>query len=567
VTVATYSLTTSPITIDDGTSYSVLVTNTGAATVELSRGGRLRPNQAQTVYPEGAALTAAAVTGTSSVSTSTTTKPLPNAADPAALAANAAFTGTYARLLGERVRRAAAKAHYANSLYLGVMASPPTLTTATSNLDASLTKSYRTSIEGQAYFRITGGTPTQGTAAYAPYVRAPVVTMPSGSGGNTSGDVTVNTYQWSVEFVTDAPKVMLRYFNTATTYMIEVNDQPVSASVLAYPSTSGTGYTLMDFTVGSATIVASTGVFTTPAAHGLQVGDQVVLGAITTTTGVTAGTTYYVRTVPSTTTFTLTATPGGSAVSLTGDGSTAGVSKAAIRKIRVEYQQASAFDGVYIGPTYTISAPIDENNVKVAVVGDSVETGTGSTFANGGWSKVAGKMLGWTDVRQVAFGGTGIIATGTYNTIGSAQRIADAVAANPDLLIIPASQNDDSNAATLQAATLTVLQAYRAALPNTPIIVMGPDASSSGPSATRLSVEAVTLAAFNAWGDTRSWFVPVSNASDGAWFTGTGYTGAKSGSGNRDRFGTDTAHPNDLGHIWRASRFAAAFKSQVMPYL
>jgi hypothetical protein len=98
VTVATYSLTTSPIMIDDGTSYSVLVTNTGAATVELSRGGRLRPNQAQTVYPEGAALTAAAVTGTSSVSTSTTTKPLPNAADPAALAANAAFTGTYARV-------------------------------------------------------------------------------------------------------------------------------------------------------------------------------------------------------------------------------------------------------------------------------------------------------------------------------------------------------------------------------------------------------------------------------------------------------------------------------------
>jgi lysophospholipase L1-like esterase len=98
VTVATYSLTTSPTMIDDGTSYSVLVTNTGAATVELSRGGRLRPNQAQTVYPEGAALTAAAVTGTSSVSTSTTTKPLPNAADPATLAANVAFTGTYAGL-------------------------------------------------------------------------------------------------------------------------------------------------------------------------------------------------------------------------------------------------------------------------------------------------------------------------------------------------------------------------------------------------------------------------------------------------------------------------------------
>lgn len=76
---------------------------------------------------------------------------------------------------------------------------------------------------------------------------------------------------------------------------------------------------------GPATIVASTGVFTTPAAHGLSVGDQVQVGAVTTTTGITAATTYYVITVPSPTTFTLSATSGGSALALTGNGSVANV--------------------------------------------------------------------------------------------------------------------------------------------------------------------------------------------------------------------------------------------------
>lgn len=79
--------------------------------------------------------------------------------------------------------------------------------------------------------------------------------------------------------------------------------------------------------IGTATIVASTGVFTTSVAHSLVVGDRVVLGTITGTTGVTAGTTYYVKTAPTGTTFTLSATAGGPALTLTTDGSTASVSE------------------------------------------------------------------------------------------------------------------------------------------------------------------------------------------------------------------------------------------------
>jgi hypothetical protein len=69
----------------------------------------------------------------------------------------------------------------------------------------------------------------------------------------------------------------------------------------------------------TATIVAATGVFTT-AAHGYAIGDRVVLSVLATTTGISILTYYYVLTVPSSTTFTLSATSGGSALTLTTNG-------------------------------------------------------------------------------------------------------------------------------------------------------------------------------------------------------------------------------------------------------
>lgn len=80
-------------------------------------------------------------------------------------------------------------------------------------------------------------------------------------------------------------------------------------------------------TLGTVTIVAATGVLTVSAAHGLAVNDPIKLGAITSTTGVTAGTVYYVRTVPSTTTLTLSATLGGSALTLSTDGNAASIAR------------------------------------------------------------------------------------------------------------------------------------------------------------------------------------------------------------------------------------------------
>ena len=65
--------------------------------------------------------------------------------------------------------------------------------------------------------------------------------------------------------------------------------------------------------------IANPGVMTTTAVHGLAVGDEVVFnttGALPG--GLTSGTTYYVKTVPTTKTFTVAATSGGTAIKTTG---------------------------------------------------------------------------------------------------------------------------------------------------------------------------------------------------------------------------------------------------------
>jgi len=60
-------------------------------------------------------------------------------------------------------------------------------------------------------------------------------------------------------------------------------------------------------------------VFTT-ASHDFKIGDQVVFTTINTFTGAVINTPYYVLTVPLATTFTLSATPNGSALAITGTG-------------------------------------------------------------------------------------------------------------------------------------------------------------------------------------------------------------------------------------------------------
>jgi len=75
-----------------------------------------------------------------------------------------------------------------------------------------------------------------------------------------------------------------------------------------------------DLTCASQTIASNT--LTTSAVHNLRIGDAVVSTA-STVTGLTAGVSYFVLTVPSTTTLTLSATRGGSVLAISGSAVTA----------------------------------------------------------------------------------------------------------------------------------------------------------------------------------------------------------------------------------------------------
>jgi len=66
---------------------------------------------------------------------------------------------------------------------------------------------------------------------------------------------------------------------------------------------------------------------TVSAAHGLAVNDPVIVGTVTTTTGITAGVVYYVKTVDSTTVVTLSATVGGATLALTTNGTSTAIYK------------------------------------------------------------------------------------------------------------------------------------------------------------------------------------------------------------------------------------------------
>lgn len=69
------------------------------------------------------------------------------------------------------------------------------------------------------------------------------------------------------------------------------------------------------------TVVAATDVFTSGAAHGFTIGDKLQFTTATTLpAGLSLLTNYYVITTPSTTTFTVSATPGGSSVDITDTG-------------------------------------------------------------------------------------------------------------------------------------------------------------------------------------------------------------------------------------------------------
>lgn len=128
-----------------------------------------------------------------------------------------------------------------------------------------------------------------------------------------------------------------------------------------------------------------------------------------------------------------------------------------------------------LGCTILNSAPSNQTP-SILFVGDSISAGTYASFAGCGISDTVSQMLGlWDNMSLQAQGGTG------WNTDNnpalalrwsSSQRIADIVAANPDIVVFIGSQNDASGTALSTAITST-LNTLQSSLPDTLFVGIG----------------------------------------------------------------------------------------------
>lgn len=110
----------------------------------------------------------------------------------------------------------------------------------------------------------------------------------------------------------DQIKVRSLGLNVATVLRLFIFDGTTN-ELIHETALTGVGTPSTAITVTAQT--TSTNVFTTSAAHGLAVGQQIFVTSVSTLTALTASTSYYVTSVPSTTTFTLS-TLAGSAVTV-----------------------------------------------------------------------------------------------------------------------------------------------------------------------------------------------------------------------------------------------------------
>jgi lysophospholipase L1-like esterase len=210
----------------------------------------------------------------------------------------------------------------------------------------------------------------------------------------------------------------------------------------------------------------------------------------------------------------------------------------AVRRVTLELSDGLYFGGFWRSPTGTVSAPRDGSPVKLAVLGDPLAYGTGTAIRVNGYVHSLGRLLGWQNTAPIAAGGTGVVQDSTTgsNEKNYVMRLPDAVAFNPDVLIVAGSQNDQNKTAgTVQTAMQGLIDSIRSQLPNTLLIVTGllyPATPDSPKALVNTEMQAAAVAKGVPFIDTQT--VP--------WFFGTGFSaGAGNGVSARTTTGNTTS--------------------------
>lgn len=242
------------------------------------------------------------------------------------------------------------------------------------------------------------------------------------------------------------------------------------------------------------------------------------------------------------------------------------------RDIYIEGDRNCGLYGVWILPTCDLAQPSPRERITALVTGDSYSESQGASWPWAGWAPTVGKLLGWTDVRQVAVGSTGYIEDGSTRQ-PVIQQIPRWLQINSDLqpsdvdVIVCASGYNDwtrvnggtNTAADVGNAAAATLSAIRGSFPSSLILVPGPWGGAKGPGSVIQAIESAVSAAVGALSDRMTKFIPVSTAT-APWIFGTGRVGATNSTGNSDRvISSDGTHPGDFGHRVIADRFTEAY--------
>ena len=226
---------------------------------------------------------------------------------------------------------------------------------------------------------------------------------------------------------------------------------------------------------------------------------------------------------------------------------------------------ASVFEGITIGPTDQWF-PAAADKLRISVISDSFGAGTGTTNSSPdeGWAGQLAHMGGY-DVNLSAAGGTGFVTAGSSFNYTDSNRLDRVTRTSPHVVLLQASTNDNGVASgTLTTAVQSVIASLRASLPDAVIGLVGllyPVEQSASAATTNTT----TCSAATGYAD----FV-INPATDpaGAWVTGTGRSGATSGSGNADVFlGSDAVHPTQAGHTYYGARIAHAIQAHLRTYV
>jgi lysophospholipase L1-like esterase len=184
--------------------------------------------------------------------------------------------------------------------------------------------------------------------------------------------------------------------------------------------------------------------------------------------------------------------------------------------------------------------PVRTARPLVAILGDSYESGLGTTRESARWSSLVATRNGWLEA-NLGRGGTGFVTTAGSGGCGLpvCPTITDmasaAVAAKPDIVLVSGGRNDGAATPAVQAAIETTIAALRAGLPNARIVVISPMWDSSTPGPALASMEAWEAASAGAHA---AQLVPGA----ASWLTG------------HPEWIADGVHPNDQGYAQIATR-------------